>query len=219
LGFEDINDEDLMMLYKSGDTAAFRPLYDRHRNPLFRFVTRQISSRAIAEEIFQDVWLRLIKSASSYEVQAKFTSYLYRITHNRIIDHYRSNDRALMDQFDEERFRAEGESGDLTGVDGASMETSIDTIQISDQIHQEDLIKKLRLCLNKLPAPQREVFRLKEESGLSLAEIAMVVGCAAETAKSRYRYAVNKIRQDFKEAGSVRGSNSIRSAQNPEGQA
>jgi RNA polymerase sigma-70 factor (ECF subfamily) len=95
-------DEELMLLYRDGDAGAFDALYARHKGGLYRYLLRQCRDAAAAEELFQDVWMNLIRARAGYTVQAKFTTYLYRLAHNRLIDHYRKNSHVAMVSFDEE---------------------------------------------------------------------------------------------------------------------
>ena len=82
-------DEELMNRYRDGDAHAFEVLYTRHKGPLYRYLLRQCGAAALAEELFQDVWMKLIRARERYETRAKFTTYLYHLAHNRLIDHYR----------------------------------------------------------------------------------------------------------------------------------
>ena len=84
------SDEALMLHYRDGDVRAFEALYERHKGPLFRYFLRQSVQHAVAEELFQEVWTNLIKSRHRYQVRAKFTTLLYRIAQNRLIDYRRS---------------------------------------------------------------------------------------------------------------------------------
>src|SRR5262245_38611356 len=98
----DTSDEELMLLYRDGDAGAFDALYARHKGGLYRYVLRQCRSTALAEELIQDVWMNLIRARAAYTVQAKFTTYLYRLAHNRLIDHYRKHAHADVASFDAE---------------------------------------------------------------------------------------------------------------------
>src|SRR5690349_7212789 len=82
-------DETLMTLYRAGDALAFETLYARHKAPLYRYFLRQCGVAATAEELYQDVWMNLIRARERYEPRAKFTTYLYRLAHNRLVDYYR----------------------------------------------------------------------------------------------------------------------------------
>ena len=96
-----ISDEQLMLQYKDGDTSAFEVLYSRYRLPMFRYLQNQCGNAAIAEEIFQDVWMKLIRARERYEVTASFKTYIYRVAHNRLIDHYRKQKHGIPSSYDE----------------------------------------------------------------------------------------------------------------------
>lgn len=177
------SDEDLMLRYRAGDEYAFEQLYARHKGPLYRYLLRQSKNTAVAEELFQDIWLNLIRARSRYTVQARFTTYLYRLAHNRLIDHYRAHARgvlALFEQADETLLESVPDAGER---------------QPEAQLDRQQQAEHLLALLAELPAPQREAFLLREEAGLSLEEIAEATGTTRETAKSRLRYALTKLRR------------------------
>jgi RNA polymerase sigma-70 factor (ECF subfamily) len=91
----DATDETLMLGYRDGDAAAFDVLYGRHKGGIYRYLLRQCRNAALADELFQDVWMNLIRARAGYTVQAKFSTYLYRIAHNRLMDHFRRNDAGV----------------------------------------------------------------------------------------------------------------------------
>jgi len=173
----DAADETLMLRYRDGDVHAFERLYARHKGPLYRYLLRQCGEPAAAE-LFQEVWLKVIRARANYTVQAKFTTWLYRLAHNRVIDHYRANARtALVDTIEWDALPA----GDHTQPDR--------------QADCQQQLERLLTLLDELPAVQREAFLLHEEAGLSLQAIAEVTGANRETVKSRLRYAVAKLRR------------------------
>lgn len=176
-------DEALMLRYRDGDTQSFEVLYARHKGPLYRYLLRQCGEASV-EELFQDIWLRLIRARDRYTVQAKFSTYLYQIAHNRVIDHYRQHARAALTSFDEPGTPSLGELP--TGEDGPL-----------EKADQGWLLERLLASLARLPAAQREVFLLREEAGLSLEDIAAATGTHRETVKSRLRYAVTKLKRDL----------------------
>ena len=175
------DDGALMLRYKDGDIAAFETLYRRHNDALYRYLLRLCRHRESAEDIFQEVWGKIIKSRDNYRVTAKFTTFLYRVAHNCFIDHLRRNKR-----------HANGLEFDVDQHAGSNDQPDMDT---------ERLLAKERLAraLLDLPDEQRDVFLLHEEAGLSIDEIAAVTGSKRETAKSRLRYAVNKLRDAISE--------------------
>ena len=180
---DDVSDEDLMNRYREGDVQAFEALYRRHKGPLYRYMLRQCSAAAVAEELFQDVWMKLIQARQRYEVRAKFTTYLYHLAHNRLIDHYRRQSTGLPISYDDD-------------PDEPLIEQVADNsvFEPDNELARRRQVQLLLQQLGELPEAQREAFLLREESGLSLEQIAEVTGVTAETAKSRLRYALVKLR-------------------------
>ena len=174
-------DSALMLRYCDGDTAAFETLYRRHNDALYRYLLRLCRHRATAEDVFQDVWGKIIKARSNYRPTAKFTTFMYRVAHNCFIDHIRRNKR---------------HSNNLE----LEPELHADTSESPETITERELAKeRLALALGDLPEEQRDAFLLHEEAGLSIDQIASVTGSNRETAKSRLRYAVNKLRAAIEE--------------------
>src|SRR5918999_1063332 len=99
---EAVRDEELMLAYRDGNADAFDQLYRRHKGPLYRYLLRQCRDAAAAEELFQDICMNLVRARSNYAVTARFTTYLYRLAHNRLIDHYRRRAPAALVSFDDE---------------------------------------------------------------------------------------------------------------------
>lgn len=174
-------DEALMLAYRDGDAAAFEMLYQRWRGRLYRFIAHQ--ARGSADELFQDVWLRVVGARGQYEVTAKFSTWLFRIAHNRLIDHYRSQGRNIVTLFDDP------DADPAAEMPAPAAETPVALLE------RKQIAGRILAALDALPPPQREAFLLSEESGMSLAEIAQATGVGAETAKSRLRYALRRLRQ------------------------
>src|ERR687892_1699955 len=82
-------DEELMLAYRGGDAGAFEALHKRHRGAVYRFILRAVKQRSTAEELFQDAWMRVIEARERYAPQARFTTWLYTIAHNLLVDHWR----------------------------------------------------------------------------------------------------------------------------------
>jgi RNA polymerase sigma factor (sigma-70 family) len=171
---QEVPDEQLMLAYGGGDAAAFETLYKRHRGRLYRFVVRSIKSRAVAEELFQEVWMRVIEARASYAPKARFTTWLYTIAHNRMVDHWR---RAGLS---------------VVSLDGEDVSDGAGDPARHAEARQA--LARFAAALEALPPAQREVFLLHEEAGLSLAEIAVATGANEEAAKSRLRYAMAKLK-------------------------
>lgn len=169
-------DSALMLRYRDGDVVAFEVLYQRHNDALYRYLLRLCHHRDTAEDIFQDVWGKIIKSRQNYRPTAKFSTFLYRVAHNCFIDHIRRNKRH-------------------------SHSVDVEVVNQPDPGDQPEALaersmakRRLDAALRELPEEQRDVFLLHEEAGLNLDQIASVTGANRETAKSRLRYAVKKLR-------------------------
>ena len=171
-------DEELMLAYGTGDVAAFQTLYARHRGPLFRHLSRQLRDASLAEEFFQDVWQRVITARERWRPEAKFTTWLYQIAHNRLADHWRAKQHRP--------------------------DAPEDAVALAEQVPDPDAPdrrlsafeerRRLQLALEELPEEQREVVLLRLEQELTLEEIGDITGVGRETVKSRLRYAMDKLR-------------------------
>ncbi len=171
-----------MLAYRNGEGAAFEVLYERWRGPLYRYFLRQCNHAGQADELFQDVFMRVIGAAAGYEPTAKFSTWLFRIARNRLVDHWRKTGREPLDPLDAE------------GGDGACDPPAPEAAAPHRQAEQKELGRALLAALNELPEVQREAFLLAEEGGLTLDEIASVAAVGRETIKSRLRYATAKLR-------------------------
>ena len=169
-------DSTLMLRYCDGDVAAFEVLYRRHNDAVFCYLLRLCQHRDTAEDVFQDVWGKIVKARDSYRPTAKFTTFLYRVAHNCFIDHIRRNKRH-------------------TQTADVEPDTQPNPADLPEVETERSLARRrLEAALQELPEEQRDVFLLSEEAGLSLDQIASVTDSNRETAKSRLRYAVNKLR-------------------------
>jgi RNA polymerase sigma-70 factor (ECF subfamily) len=183
-----IVDESLMLQYAQGDVQAFTDLYTRHKDSLYRYFLRQSATPELAEELYQNVWNKLIKARSTYQVRSKFTTWLYRIAHNELIDHYRRNtteNKVIALNVEDKEIEVPNETGHLADLQQKT---------IDEQLHLSQQASHLRWCLKQLPRQQKEAFLLKHESGFTLNEIAKLVGESSEGVKSRIRYGINKLK-------------------------
>ena len=180
------SDEDLMLAYAAGDAAAFDALYARHKGGVYRYLLRQCRQGVAVDELFQDVWMNLIRARASYTPSAKFATYLYRLAHNRLIDHYRASGQVRLVSADDEAH--EEAVAALPAGRGVEPEMRAENRQLGE---------RLKRAVASLPPLQRDAFLLQQEAGLSLNEIAELTGVGVETVKSRLRYAVNKLRNDL----------------------
>ncbi|MDO5653963.1 MAG: RNA polymerase sigma factor [Brachymonas sp.] len=181
-------DEDLMQAYAGGDMAAFTTLYDRHAQRIWRYVYRHVGDRAVADDLVQDVWLAVVREATRYEVRARFTTWLFTLAHNRMVDHHRT--RKSHTSLDVENEEGQALAETLVANSGYGPVRQIESRQQAQQ---------LLAALDALPLEQREAFVLQAESGMSVAEIAEATGVGMETAKSRLRYARAALRRALEE--------------------
>lgn len=163
-----------MQAYARGEAAAFEALYRRHKDALYRYLLRGASSPDAAAELFQDVWKNVIQARLRYRPDAPFGAYLYKLAHNRLMDHFRA--QRPTSEVPEDLAGPESERPDATVARRAEAQRLLD-------------------ALARLPAEQREVIVLREERDLTLEQIAQVQGVGRETVKSRLRYALAKLRE------------------------
>jgi len=179
------SDEDLMLAYSAGDARAFDTLYQRHRGWLYRTLSRQLGDSGRADDVFQDTWYALIRSAGNYEPRARFTTWLYLLARQRLVDHWRRHDPAEQPL----TFNDDGEPGD-DDVLAALVDERADPAR---DAQRRELAARLVAAIGELPAPQREALLLAEEADMSLDEIAVATGSDREAVKSRLRYARAKL--------------------------
>ncbi|MBM5810827.1 MAG: RNA polymerase sigma factor [Gammaproteobacteria bacterium] len=174
-------DADLMLRYAAGDERAFERLYERHRRGLWRYVLRLLRNPAVADDVFQECWSRVIASRTRYRPEARFATWLWRIAHNCCMDYFRSDRR-----------RTGRETSDEDALTVASDDPAAGPEEMAAG---EQAGERLTQALGELPEAQRAVFLLYVEGGLSVSEIGELTGVGAETAKSRLRYAVARLQE------------------------
>ena len=181
-------DEKLMLAFKAGDVRAFETLVHRHRQAIFNFLLRLCGQRQRAEDLLQETWLKVVRSAPSYEHKAKFTTWVYTIARNLCMDSIRKESYRKADSLD----AAVGEGDDERALS--------ETVPSSDaspdrSAHNTAVRPMIEKALKGLPAEQREVFILREYHGIAFKEIAEVTGVPENTVKSRMRYALEGLRR------------------------
>ena len=197
LGRGDDSDEGLMLRYQNGDVRAFEILLTKHRKPVFNFILRYVGEKAQAEDLLQEVFLRVIKGADSYQKQAKFTTWLYTIARNLCVDNSRRGKHRKAYSLDVPMEQDGKEGGTLLDV-VADKAAGTDRKVISKELHG-----RLHAAIGKLSEDQREVFLMREFLDMPFREIADVVGCPENTVKSRMRYALEKLREELEEYADI----------------
>jgi len=179
-----ISDYDLILRFIKGEQSCFEQLIHRHKNKVFAYISLYIRDQALAEDIFQDTFLKVIQSVKSgkYSDNGKFLSWVMRIAHNLIIDHFRrikqmntiSNDNYESDIFNSKRFAEDN---------------------VEDEIVKKQIRLDVRKMISLLPDDQREVIILRHYAELSFKEIADITGVSINTALGRMRYALINMRK------------------------
>jgi len=174
-----------MRSYAGGSASAFDQLYARHRGGTYRYLLRHTGNPATAEELHQDVWLKVVRARDAWSAQARFTTWLYTIARNRLVDHWRARRGTDFVSLDDEGVESAVEAALMDGGEEASplsMTMSLESGQ------------RLVAALEAIPPAQRDAFLLHVEGGLGLREIGALSGASIETVKSRLRYAYGRLR-------------------------
>ena len=182
------SDEALISRYAGGDPMAFASLYRRHEMRIWRYLRHNLENRAIADELMQEVWFAVARDAAGYRPTARFTTWLFAIARNRLIDALRGRrTHVSLDTIGHEapclweQLTADATAGPLAAV------------------MMRDQAAALAQALRRLPHEQRDAFLLQVEGELSVEEVASVTGSSFETTKSRLRYARARLREMLSE--------------------
>lgn len=173
------DDATLMQAWTAGDAGAFGTLYARHKGALYRFLLRTMKDRALADELFQETWSRVIAARARYRPEAKFSTWLLQIAHNLAIDSFR-------------RSRPQADAEETEAV--LAMQAAPEREQPEHALSDFEWRRRMQRAIESLPDEQRTAFVLRMENELSVEDIAAVTGVGRETAKSRLRYAMARIR-------------------------
>lgn len=178
------SDYELVLEFKSGNNKAIEILIRRHRKRVFGYILLLVKNHTIAEDVFQDTFVKVIKSLQEgkYIENGKFVSWVMRIAHNLIIDHFRrekqlktfSNDGTTVDVFNTTKFA----------------EKNVEEEMVYDQI-----LSEVKGLVDSLPDEQKEVVLLRHYAGLSFKEIADQTNVSINTALGRMRYALINMRK------------------------
>jgi RNA polymerase sigma-70 factor (ECF subfamily) len=185
MGVQD-HDAGLMLRYRDGDAAAFIALYAHYKGPLYRYLLRHVRNACAAADLFQEVWSHLIATRARYEPRAKFATFLFSIAHNCAIDFFRRDVNLRRSVLVHES-------------DAGLTEPEVPEHQRPDRVAEfAEQESALLAAVAALPQEQREAFLLREETGLSVEEIARITDVPVETAKSRLRYAIRKLKHSLR---------------------
>jgi len=193
----DATDEMLMVRYQRGERKAFVELVRRHNRPIYNFVLRQLRVPSVAEDVTQDVFMRLVQNAADFKHEARFLTWLYTIARNLCIDQLRKLSHRRHASLDQPvGDRVDGQAlGDT--ISDPSPAASAERAALSSEV-RSSIVK----AVDSLPDDQREVFLLREVANLPFRDIAEITGVGENTVKSRMRYALDRLKDalcDFEE--------------------
>lgn len=187
----DATDEVLMVRFQRGERAAFAALVRRHQTALFNFALRHVGAQAIAEEIVQDAFVRVVQNAADFKHEARFTTWVYTILRNLCIDQLRRRALRRHPSLDEPRATGDGSEEGPTLLE----QTADPRSSVEREATGTELQERITQAVETLPDEQREVFLLREVSNLPFKEIAVITGVPENTVKSRMRYALERLQQ------------------------
>ena len=177
-----------MQHFIDGDMASFERLFERYRAPIFAFIHRQCPRVSMAEELTQEVFMRVIRGASSFRAASRFSTWIYRIARNQVVDNIRR-----------QRYRKYSSLEQPSRNDGPPLGDRLPDTE--SDLDRRVLVNRLRNELDRaiadLPDNQKEVFLLREYSGLKFDEISEIVGAKVGTVKSRMRYALESLQKSL----------------------
>jgi RNA polymerase sigma-70 factor, ECF subfamily len=184
----EVTDEVLMVRFQRGDRTAFTTLVRRHQTALYNFALRQIGAQAVAEEVVQEAFVRVVQNAAEFKHEARFTTWVYTILRNLCIDQLRRRALRRHPSLDE---RSRGDEEGPTLLE----QTADSRASVEREATGTELKERIARAVETLPEEQREVFLLREVSNLPFKEIATVTGVPENTVKSRMRYALERLQQ------------------------
>ena len=195
------SDEELMAAYAAGSFEAFEELFERNRRSVFTFLLHHVGERELAEDLMQDVFLRVVRARERYTVGSRFRPWLFTIVRNAVTDSHRRRAvrRVVVLEGDLETGAEEGEHerGPETKAQGSAAE------QPASLAAAADLRLAIEAAVARLPEEQREVFLLRERGELDFESIARVTGQGLATVKSRMRYAMAALRRSLSQLEKV----------------
>ncbi len=181
-------DEELLTRLAAGDTTAFDTVFERFHRQIFNFISKQVNDRESVEDLAQEVFLRVFKSAKNFDATKKFSSWIYKIALNEVKRHWKRSSTRMTYSLNTP---VGDESGEAERADFLE-DTRIAPAQTTEN---EIFTRDLRTLIDRLPEKQKTVVLLKVYQELTFEEISEICGCPLSTVLSRMRYAVNKLRR------------------------
>lgn len=191
---DETSDEELLRRFNEGDADAFEALVRRYERPLYNFILRSVRRKERADELLQDVFLKVVQRSTDFKGNSKLSTWLYTIARNLCIDHSRKMVFRRHKSLD-----APGRSGDSEEGPTLLDRTAADGPTADRAAIAQDLQRRIAEAVEELPEEQKEVFLLRQVQGMAFKEIAEVVGVPENTIKSRMRYALERLQRALSE--------------------
>jgi RNA polymerase sigma-70 factor (ECF subfamily) len=170
------SDEKLFEEFKKGKARGFEELLNRYKGPLFTVILKRVRNRELAEDLFQETFMRVIEHADRFEKGRKFSPWLFRIALNLCVDAHRKR---------QVRSEIKFEEMDVEPAVGSGLE---------EKLEDKEIMDKIEAALEELTEEQREVFIMREYAGLSFKEIALATESPLNTVLGRMHSALKKLR-------------------------
>jgi RNA polymerase sigma factor (sigma-70 family) len=185
--FITLTDEELIQLFKDGESSAMEMLVNRHKDRIFTSIYLLVKDKYLAEDIFQDLFIKIIETlkAGKYKEESKFVQWALRIAHNLCVDHFRKAKCKPV----------------IRTADGADI---FDVLNFSESNAEDNIMKlqnneRIMKLVCKLPEDQREIIILRHFADLKFREISKILDCSVNTALGRMRYALMNLRKMIEE--------------------
>lgn len=183
-------DEELLRRFNEGEAEAFELLVRRYERPLYNFILRSVRRRERADELLQDVFLKVVQRSQDFKGQSKFSTWLYTIARNLCIDHSRKMVFRRHKSLDAATRAGRDSEGPTLLERTPSSDLGSDRRAIAN-----DLAARIAAAVEELPEEQREVFLMRQVQGMAFKAIAEVVDVPENTVKSRMRYALERLQR------------------------
>ena len=186
-----LSDREIISLYINGKESALNIIINRHRSRIFGYILSKVRDKDTAEDIFQDVFIKIINSLKKgkYNEEGKFIVWAMTITHNLIMDFFRKKKK--------NRFLKPTDEFDIFDI------ISDHSLNSEESLIKSQVIDDLNILINELPETQKEVLKLRYFSNMSFKEIADKCNISINTALGRMRYALINIRKIMNKKGVV----------------
>ncbi|MCK6438680.1 MAG: sigma-70 family RNA polymerase sigma factor [Planctomycetes bacterium] len=184
----DLTDYQLLKRFCAGDSDAFETLVARHKRMTYNFIYRMVGNRETADDLFQEMWLKVLRAANTYRPQAKFTTWALQIARNATLDHFKRSGL---------RRHASLDAGTEDGEGGFAETVRSETPDPDEQLLSGERLELLKRSVEKLPQNQREALILRIYHQLPYSDISELLGTPEGTAKYWVHEAIKSLTENL----------------------